>query len=67
MSSWHVIYFHSMATVGSPTDAGERLLWVIWSLTTIAFVTVILRIVAKVRLRQFRWDDVLIILAQVSN
>jgi hypothetical protein len=60
-------HFHVMATAGSPTGAGERLLWVIWSLTTVAFVTVILRTVAKVRLRQFRWDDVVVILAQVRN
>ena len=52
---------------GSYANKGQHLLWDIWGVTTIAIITVILRTAAKVRIRQFGWDDVLMIVAQVSS
>ncbi|KAJ5827164.1 hypothetical protein N7447_003927 [Penicillium robsamsonii] len=49
----------------SPRDAtyncGPRLLRDIWTLTGIAIVIVILRVIAKIRIRKIGWDDILMV------
>jgi uncharacterized membrane protein len=47
-------------------DRGPRLLRDIWALTGIAILTVALRVTAKIRIRKFGWDDILMGLALVS-
>lgn len=47
-------------------DRGPRLLRDIWALTAIAIVTVALRVAAKIRIRKFGWDDILMVSALVS-
>ncbi|CAG7918817.1 unnamed protein product [Penicillium olsonii] len=48
---------------GPPEDTGPRLLREIWALTALGILTVTLRVIAKIRIRKFAWDDVLMILA----
>ncbi|CAG8057346.1 unnamed protein product [Penicillium salamii] len=48
---------------GSPDDSGSRLLREIWALTALSILTVTLRVIAKVRIRKFAWDDILMALA----
>lgn len=50
-------------SVETPYDAGPRLLRDVWALTAIAIVIMGLRIVAKLRIKKFGWDDVLMIAA----
>lgn len=47
-------------------DAGTKLVREIWAVTAISMVAVILRVVAKLRIRQFKWDDIVMIAAQVG-
>ena len=47
-------------------NAGPRLLRDIWGLTAVAIVILILRVVAKLRLRKFGTDDILMAFALVS-
>jgi hypothetical protein len=47
-------------------DRGPRLLRDIWALTVVAILTVALRLTAKIRIRKFGWDDILMVLALVS-
>lgn len=47
-------------------DRGPRLLRDIWALTGIAIFTVGLRVAAKLRIRKFGWDDILMVSALVS-
>lgn len=54
-------------SVETPYDAGPRLLRDVWALTAIAIVIMGLRIVAKLRIKKFGWDDVLMIAALVSS
>ncbi|CAG7940026.1 unnamed protein product [Penicillium nalgiovense] len=44
-------------------DRGPRLLRDIWALTGIAILTVTLRVIAKIRIRKFGWDDILMVSA----
>ncbi|KAG0155249.1 dihydroxyacetone kinase [Penicillium digitatum] len=46
-------------------DRGPRLLREIWALTAIAIVIVALRVIAKIRIRKFDWDDILMVSALV--
>lgn len=50
-----------------PNVAGERLVRDIWGITSIALLATILRVVAKIRIRQFKWDDILMVAAQVCT
>lgn len=58
-----------MAAPGDPphNETGMRLVRDIWGVTSVAIVATILRIVAKIRIRQFKLDDVCMIAAQVSS
>lgn len=47
-------------------DLGPRLLRDIWTLTGIAIVIVTLRVTAKIKIRKFGWDDILMVSALVS-
>lgn len=47
-------------------DLGPRLLRDIWTLTGIAIVIVALRVAAKIKIRKFGWDDILMLSALVS-
>lgn len=47
-------------------DRGPGLLRDIWALTGIAIFTVALRVAAKLRIRKFGWDDILMVSALVS-
>lgn len=47
-------------------NAGPQLLRDIWGLTAVAIVILILRVVAKLRLRKFGTDDILMAFALVS-
>ncbi|OBT77257.1 hypothetical protein VF21_04112 [Pseudogymnoascus sp. 05NY08] len=48
-----------------PNVAGERLVRDIWAITSIALLATILRVVAKIRILQFKWDDILMVAAQI--
>ncbi|KFX87770.1 hypothetical protein O988_09299 [Pseudogymnoascus sp. VKM F-3808] len=48
-----------------PNVAGQRLVRDIRGLTSIALLATILRVVAKIRIRKFRWDDILMVAAQI--
>lgn len=41
-----------------PNVAGQRLVRDIWGLMSIALLATILRVVGKIRIRQFKWDDI---------
>ncbi|KAJ5950913.1 uncharacterized protein N7479_009326 [Penicillium vulpinum] len=47
-------------------DCGPRLLRDIWTLTGIAIFIVALRVTAKIRIRKWGWDDILMVSALVS-
>ncbi|BDD58943.1 hypothetical protein MAP00_004179 [Monascus purpureus] len=51
----------------TPYDAGPRLLRDVWALTAIAIVIMGLRVIAKLRIKKFGWDDVLMIVALVRS
>lgn len=51
----------------SSYQAGPHLLRDIWAFSGVSIVVVILRIVAKTRIRKLGWDDILIIFALVSD
>ncbi|KAF3398286.1 hypothetical protein F1880_005824 [Penicillium rolfsii] len=53
----------SISSKDSTYDAGPQLLRDIWGLTAVAIVILILRIVAKLRIRKFGADDILIAFA----
>ncbi|OAQ78861.1 integral membrane protein [Purpureocillium lilacinum] len=46
-------------------DRGPTVLRVIWTLTPLALITAILRIVARLRNRKFGWDDIFMIIAML--
>lgn len=48
-------------------DTGIRLVRDIWGVTSVAIIATILRVVAKLRIRQFRVDDICMIAALVSS
>ena len=47
-------------------DHGPRLLRDIWALTGIAILIVVLRVIAKIKIRKIGWDDILMVSALVS-
>lgn len=48
-------------------DAGLRLLRDVWALCAISLMVVILRVIAKIRIRKFGFDDAFMALAMVSD
>ncbi|KND90706.1 hypothetical protein TOPH_04624 [Tolypocladium ophioglossoides CBS 100239] len=50
---------------GPVPDRGPQAIRVIWALTPLALITVVLRIVARVRNGKFGWDDIFMILAML--
>jgi hypothetical protein len=48
-------------------DMGPRLLREVWALTGVAISIIALRVVAKIRIRKFGLDDVLMVFALVST
>ena len=59
---------YSMTTLhGQSYDAGPHLLRDVWVVTAIGIVVLILRVIAKLRIRKLGWDDALMTLAMVSN
>ena len=50
----------------APYNDGPRLLQDIWGLTGLGIVVVGLRIVARLRIHRFKWEDVLMIFALVG-
>lgn len=54
----------SRATV---EDSGARLLREVWALTALGILTVTLRVIAKIKIGKFAFDDILMILALVSQ
>lgn len=55
-----------MATRAYLEDSGPRLLREIWALTALGILIIVLRIIAKIKIRKFGWDDILMIAALVS-
>jgi hypothetical protein len=47
-------------------NAGPRLLREVWALTGLAVLTIALRIIAKIKIRKFGSDDILMVAALVS-
>lgn len=56
----------SLSPRDSTYNAGPQLLRDIWGLTAVAVVILILRIIAKLRIRKFGADDILMAFALVS-
>jgi hypothetical protein len=56
----------SLSPRAAPYDLGPRLLRDIWTLSGIAIVIVALRVAAKIKIRKFGWDDILMVSALVS-
>lgn len=50
---------------GPVPDRGPELISIMWSLTSLALVTAILRIVVRTRNRMFGWDDIFMIFSMV--
>lgn len=48
-----------MASDSSSHDSGPRLLQDIWGIAAVGILIVILRMIAKLRIRQLGWDDAL--------
>jgi hypothetical protein len=57
----------SLSTRDSTYNAGPQLLRDVWGLTAVAILIVILRVVAKCRIRKFGADDLLMAFALVSK
>lgn len=55
-----------MGPPGPRVNAGPQLLRGIWAEAGVAVLFVLLRVIAKLRLRQFKLDDIVMILALVS-
>ncbi|KAJ5516867.1 hypothetical protein N7527_008427 [Penicillium freii] len=53
----------SLSSRAALYDLGPRLLRDIWTLTSIAIVIVALRVAAKIKIRKFGWDDILMVSA----
>jgi hypothetical protein len=49
---------HSQNEPTTVPDRGPALIVTMWSLTTISFITVVLRFVFRARKRQIGWDDI---------
>jgi hypothetical protein len=47
-------------------DVGPRLLREVWALTGVAIFIIALRVAAKIRIRKFGLDDILMVFALVS-
>lgn len=56
-----------MSRDSTVTDYGPHLLRDIWGLTAVGILVVILRVIAKLRIRKFGPDDLLMVSALVSS
>lgn len=58
-----------MSTLASTTsfNAGIPLRRDVWGVVSLSLLAVALRVLAKLRMHQFRWDDVLMCTAQVNR
>lgn len=55
------------STQGSDHNAGPPLLRDIWAFAGVSIFVVLLRILAKIRIRKLGWDDILMTFALVSS
>lgn len=46
-------------------DRGPQLISILWSLTALAGITALLRVIVRTRSRMFGWDDIFMIFAMV--
>lgn len=56
-----------MASGSFSYDSGPSLLQDIWGIAGVAILIVILRLIARLRIRQLGWDDALMTYALVSD